>query len=109
MNLQPNDDRVLVRPWKEDKLNGLHLPTERKKEAISMGQVIACGPGLRREGELLPMRCKVGDTILYDTRAGLELRADSKVLLFLHDSQVVAFVRAEESEPALPEKVAVEA
>ena len=100
LNIEPNADRILVRPWgNEDRESKLHLPDQMKSVAILTGQVVAVGLGVLHQGTLLPMNTKVGDTILYDARSGIEWRHDGRTFLWLHDSQVTAYVRPKTKAP----------
>ncbi len=112
MAIEPNGSQILVRPWtNEDRPGKIALPEQRKKIGIRTAQVVAVGPGVYQQGVKIPMASKVGDTIMYDARVGTELRRGHKVLLFLHDSQVMAFVRVDEEtvEAAPAEKETVTA
>ena len=63
MNLQPLDDRIVVRPneSEETTASGLVIP-DTAKEKPQQGEVLAAGPGRRAEntGELIPLDVKVG-------------------------------------------------
>ena len=99
MNLKPNADRILIRPWDASKELGstLHIPKTSKtsKPTVCHGQVVAVGPGTYlSNGDKMPMIAKVGDTILYDPRSGVEWRhASNLCYLWLHDSQVIAYIK----------------
>ena len=68
MNLQPLEDRIVVRPGEaeETTASGLVIP-DTAKEKPQQGEVLAVGPGRRSEqtGELHPARRQVGDTVVY--------------------------------------------
>lgn len=94
--IEPNGDRILIRPMGLDRIDGgkLELPADRKPDALRQATVLKVGPGtVNHMGTAIPMATKDGDEILYDTRTGIELRVGNKSLLFLHDSQVVAYIR----------------
>ena len=94
--IEPGGDRILVRPMGETQVNGV-LVTEAvlAQDPVRQATVLAVGPGVvNHQGTPIPKKTKVDDEILYDTRQGLELRVGNKVLLFLHDSMVIAYVRA---------------
>ena len=58
MNLQPLDDRIVVRPSEaeEKTASGLVIP-DTAKEKPQQGEVLAVGPGRRAEntGEIIPL------------------------------------------------------
>ena len=68
MNLQPLEDRIVVRPGEQEETtaSGLVIP-DTAKEKPQQGEVIAVGPGKRSEqtGEIIPIGVSVGDTVLY--------------------------------------------
>ena len=86
MNLQPLDDRIVVRPSEaeETTASGLVIP-DTAKEKPQQGEVLAAGPGRRAEntGELIPMDVKVGDKVVYSKYGGTEITIDGEDLLIL--------------------------
>ena len=68
MNLQPLEDRIVVRPAAPEQTtaSGLVIP-DTATEKPQQGEVIAAGPGKRSDntGEVIPMDVSVGDTVVY--------------------------------------------
>ena len=97
MNLQPLEDRIVVRPGQaeETTLSGLVIP-DTAKEKPQQGEVLAVGPGRRAEntGELIPIDVKVGDTVVYSKYGGTEITVDGEDLLILSSRDVLAKVGA---------------
>ena len=95
MNLQPLDDRIVVRPSEaeEKTASGLVIP-DTAKEKPQQGSVLAVGPGKRAEssGELIALDIKVGDTVLYSKYGGTEVTVDGDDLLVLNGRDVLAIV-----------------
>ncbi|MBW3556763.1 MAG: co-chaperone GroES [Actinobacteria bacterium] len=95
MNLQPLDDRIVVRPNESDQTtaSGLVIP-DTAKEKPQQGEVLAAGPGRRAEssGELIPLDVKVGDTVVYSKYGGTEITIDGEDLLILTARDVLAKV-----------------
>ena len=94
MNLKPLGARVVVEPVEQEEktASGIVLP-ETAKEKPQKGLVLSVGPGDRNEkGERIPMDIKVGDTILFAKYGGTEIKIDSKKLLILRESDVLAIV-----------------
>ena len=93
MNLQPLDDRIVVRPGdaEETTASGLVIP-DTAKEKPQQGDVLAVGPGRRSEdsGELIPMDVTVGDTVVYSKYGGTEITVDGEDLLILNARDVLA-------------------
>ena len=95
MNLQPLDDRIVVRPSESEETtdSGLVIP-DTAKEKPQQGEVLAVGPGRRAEasGELIPLDVKVGDTVVYSKYGGTEITTDGEELLILTSRDVLAKV-----------------
>ena len=96
MNLQPLDDRIVVRTAEaeETTVSGLVIP-DTAKEKPQQGEVLAVGPGRRSDttGELLPMDVKAGDTVVYSKYGGTEYTVDGEDLLILNARDVLAVVK----------------
>jgi chaperonin GroES len=96
MNLQPLEDRIVVRPneSEETTASGLVIP-DTAKEKPQQGEVLAAGPGKRSEhtGELLPVDVKVGDTVVYSKYGGTEITIEGEDLLILNARDVLAVVK----------------
>ena len=95
MNLQPLDDRIVVKPGEaeETTVSGLVIP-DTAQEKPQQGEVLAVGPGKRSEqtGELIPLDVNVGDTVVYSKYGGTEITVDGDELLVLRESDVLAKV-----------------
>ena len=95
MNLQPLEDRIVVRPGEaeETTVSGLVIP-DTAKEKPQQGEVLAVGPGKRADstGELIPTDIKVGDVVLYSKYGGTEIAVDGEDLLVLNGRDVLAVV-----------------
>ena len=95
MNLQPLDDRIVVRPNESEETTaaGLVIP-DTAKEKPQTGEVLAAGPGRRSEtsGELIPLDVKVGDVVVYSKYGGTEYTVDGEELLILTSRDVLAKV-----------------
>lgn len=94
MNLKPLGDRVVVKPIEQDEqtASGIFLP-ETAKEKPQQGEVIAAGPGGRKEnGERIALELSVGDRVLYARYSGTTVKIDGKEYLILKESDVLAIV-----------------
>ena len=96
MNLQPLDDRIVVKPGESEETtaSGLVIP-DTAKEKPQQGEVLAVGPGKRSDntGELIPMDVKVGDTVVYSKCGGTEISSGGQDLLILSARDVLAIVK----------------
>jgi chaperonin GroES len=95
MNLQPLEDRIVVRPGdaEETTASGLVIP-DTAQEKPQQGEVLAVGPGKRSEqtGELIPVDVNAGDTVIYSKYGGTEITSDGEDLLILSARDVLAIV-----------------
>ena len=95
MNLQPLDDRIVVRPSEAEQTtaSGLVIP-DTAKEKPQQGEVLAVGPGRRSDttGEVIPLDVKVGDTVVYSKYGGTEITEGGEDLLILNGRDVLAKV-----------------
>src|SRR5467141_406058 len=86
MNLQPLEDRIVVRTAEaeETTVSGLVIP-DTAKEKPQQGEVLAVGPGRRSEqtGDIIPVDVKVGDLVLYSRYGGTGVAVDGENLLVL--------------------------
>jgi chaperonin GroES len=95
MNLQPLEDRIVVRPSEaeETTASGLVIP-DTAKEKPQQGEVIAVGPGRRSDqtGEVIPLDLAVGDSVIYSKYGGTEITVDGEDVLILTSRDVLAKV-----------------
>jgi len=93
MNLQPLDDRIVVRPneSEETTASGLVIP-DTAKEKPQQGEVLATGPGRRSDttGDIIPMDVAVGDTVVYSKYGGTEITIEGEDLLTPTSRDVLA-------------------
>ena len=95
MNLQPLEDRIVVRPAEaeEKTASGLVIP-DSAKEKPQQGEVLAVGPGRRSDsGELIPLDISVGDKVVYSKSGGTEITLDGEDLLILAGRDVLAVAK----------------
>jgi chaperonin GroES len=96
MNLQPLEDRIVVRPGESEErtASGLVIP-DTAKEKPQQGEVLAVGEGRwDDDGEKrIPVDVKVGDTVVYSKYGGTEITIDSEDLLILNARDVLAIVK----------------
>lgn len=92
MNLQPLEDRIVVRvsEAEETTVSGLVIP-DSAKEKPQQGEVLAIGPGrIGDDNDRVPMEVAVGDTVVYSKYGGTEITVDGEDLLILSSRDVLA-------------------
>ena len=94
MGFKPLHDRVAVRRLgEEDKTAGGIIIPDTAQEKPSEGKIVAGGPGTRdKDGNLVPLELKVGDTILFGKWSGTEARIDGEELLIMQESDVMGII-----------------
>ncbi len=96
MNLQPLEDRIVVRPAAPEQTtaSGLVIP-DSAAEKPQQGEVLAAGPGKRSDqtGEVIPMDVSVGDVVIYSKYGGTEISSAGEDLLILNARDVLATVK----------------
>ena len=95
MNLNPLEDRIVVRPSESEATtaSGLVIP-DTAKEKPQQGEVLAVGPGRRSEqtGDIIPLDVAVGDIVVYSKYGGTEITSDGQDVLILNARDVLAIV-----------------
>ena len=102
-NIQPFGDRVLVRPFTEEALRqaqgakkpsfNIILPESVTKEKSAQGKVLAVGEGKWVEGKLVPIRLKVGDTVIFSKYGYDEVEQDGEELYLLKEDSILAIIK----------------
>ncbi|MCP3988551.1 MAG: co-chaperone GroES [Actinomycetia bacterium] len=95
MNLQPLEDRIVVKPNDAEATtaSGLVIP-DTAKEKPQQGEVLVVGGGRRAEtGDLIPMDVNAGDTVVYSKYGGTEITIEGDDLLILSARDVLAIVK----------------
>lgn len=100
--IKPHGDRVLVRPFTEEALRrakgvtpsyGIILPDSVTKEKSAQGKVLAVGEGKWVDGKLVPIRIKVGDTVIFSKYGYDEVEQDNEELYLLKEESILAIVK----------------
>ncbi|MGI5058265.1 co-chaperone GroES [Treponema pectinovorum] len=89
MKLKPLADRVLLKQEKAEATtkSGIILP-ETAQEKTQTAKVEAVGPGTEKE----KITVKVGDRVMYDKYAGVQLKIDGDEYLIVKNSDIIAIV-----------------
>jgi chaperonin GroES len=92
-NIEPLEDRVVVRPLDAEEItsSGLVIP-DTAKEKPQEGEVLAVGPGRWDEdGEKrIPVDVAAGDRVLYSKYAGTEVKIEGEELLVIPARDILA-------------------
>ena len=94
MNFRPLHDRVVVRRVEpEEKTKGGIILPDGAQEKPMEGEVVAVGPGARREdGRLVPLDVKAGQRVLFGKWSGTEVKIDGEDLLIMSEPDLLGVV-----------------
>jgi chaperonin GroES len=96
MKLKPLGNRLLVQRSKVKTSKGGILLPDSAQEKPKEGKVIAVGPGkINEDGSREEMSVKIGDTVLFSSYAGTEVKsegADAEELLILSQDEVLGIL-----------------
>lgn len=95
MSLQPLGDRVVVTfEETQEKTVGGFVLAGSSHEATKPATVLAVGEGLRTlTGELVAPSVAVGDKVLVEEGAGIEVKDGDKKVSIVRESDIVAIVK----------------
>ena len=90
MKMKPVNDKIVVKPKskKDEEVtdSGIILPDTVDQGKLLEGEVMATGEGMySANGTLIPVICKVGDTILYNKHAQLHEYDDDLVIMSVNE------------------------
>jgi chaperonin GroES len=92
MNVKPLGDRIIVqRTEAEQKTKGGIVLPDTAKEKPKEGKVVAVGTGkMLDSGDTAPLTVKDGDTVLFSSYAGTEVKIDGEDYLIMKEDDVLA-------------------
>jgi len=93
VNIKPLEDRIVVTVLESEQttVSGIVIP-DTAKEKPQEGTVLAVGPGRFENGERLPLDIKEGDTVIFSTYGGTEVKFGPDEYLILSARDVLAVV-----------------
>ncbi len=94
MKIRPLGDKVLVeRVEAEAKTAGGIVLPDTAKEKPQRGKIVAVGEGKMLEnGTRKEIQVKKGDTVLFTSYAGTEIKIDGKEYLIMDESDIMAVI-----------------
>jgi chaperonin GroES len=94
MTFKPLYDRIAVEPTSQEEktAGGIFIP-DTAKEKPMQGKVVSVGEGYRLEnGNISPLKVKVGDVVLYGKWAGTEVKVGDANLVIMKESDVFGII-----------------
>jgi len=94
MKIRPLADKVLVRRVEaENKTAGGIVLPDSAKEKPQRGKIVSVGAGkVLDDGTLKKMQLKRGDTVLFTSYAGTEVKIEGKEYLIMDESDIMAVI-----------------
>lgn len=94
MKVVPLNDKVLIKRLEAtDKTAGGIILPDSAKEKPKQGKILAVGEGRRLEdGKRAPFQVKVGDTVLFTSYAGTEVKIDGEELMLMTEEDILAIL-----------------
>jgi len=94
MKIRPLADKVLVQRLEAETktAGGIVLP-DTAKEKPQRGKIVSVGEGkLLDDGKRKKMQVKKGDTVLFTSYAGTEVKIDGKEYMIMDESDIMAVI-----------------
>jgi chaperonin GroES len=94
MKIRPLADKVLIKRLEaENKTTGGIVLPDTAKEKPQRGKIISTGRGkVLDDGTVKKMQVKRGDTVLFTSYAGSEIKIDGKEHLIMSESDILAII-----------------
>ena len=93
MKIKPLFDRVVIDPVAEENENkfGIVLP-ETSQERPQIGYVVEVGDGENFDNSKTEMKVKIGDKVVFNRYAGVELKLDGKKFVIMRQIDVIGVI-----------------
>ncbi len=96
--IRPLGDRILIRPFSveetEKKNNfGIIIPDTVDKASPEQGEVLAVGEGRYIDGKIVPIKVKVGDTVIFSKYGFDEVKVGGEELYILREDSILAVIK----------------
>jgi chaperonin GroES len=95
MKFKPLGDRILVKRLEDEteKTTGGIIIPDTAKEKPQRGKVVSLGEGKRtEEGNVLPMRLKKGQEILFGKYSGNEVKINGEEYIIMREDDVLGVI-----------------
>ncbi len=92
MKIRPLQDRLVVKRLEsENKTKGGIIIPDTAKEKPIEGKVVAVGNGkVLKNGKVLPLDVKVGDTVLFGKYSGTEIKIEGEEHVLIREDDILA-------------------
>ncbi|MEI6878225.1 MAG: co-chaperone GroES [Planctomycetota bacterium] len=95
MKVRPLGDKVIVkRDEAQSKTDsGIFIP-EAAKDKPKQGKIVALGSGILNKdtGKYMPFTVKKGDTVLFTTYSGTEIKIDGETFIIMTEEDILGII-----------------
>ena len=95
MKVRPLGDKVIVkRDEAQSKTDsGIFIP-EAAKDKPKQGKIVALGSGILHKdtGKYMPFTVKKGDTVLFTTYSGTEIKIDGETFIIMTEEDILGII-----------------
>lgn len=95
MKVRPLGDKVIVKrdEAKTKTESGIFIP-EGSKDKPKQGKIVAVGDGIlnKDSGKYMPFTVKKGDTVLFTTYSGTELKIDGQDFIIMTEEDILGII-----------------
>ncbi len=97
LGIEPLGDRVVLKPFSVEEtaaktVSGIILPESDKQQFPEQGKIVAIGEGTYRDGVLVPMRVRVGDTVVFSKYGFDEIKINGTEYYILKEDAILAIM-----------------
>lgn len=95
MNLKPLYMNVIVKPLADETITkfGIVIPDTVSKEKPEKGEVVAVGEGrLLDNGQIMPLRVKVGDKVMFKKYSPEAIKLDDQEYLVIKEQDIMLII-----------------
>jgi len=94
LKIRPLGEKVLIKRLEaEEKTKGGIVLPDTAKEKPQKGKVLALGEGrMLKDGTRVDFQVKVGQTVLFTSYAGTEIKIDGEEYLVMDESDILAII-----------------
>ena len=91
--LRPLQDRVVIKMMESEETtkSGIILSAS-SKEKPQIAEVLEVGPGLKKDGQIIPLEVKKGEKIVVSKYSGTEVKYEGEELIIVRESDILAVV-----------------
>ncbi len=90
--IKPLSDRVLIKMLKADDTTKSGIILAASKEKPEIAEVVAVGPGLVIDGNVIPMDVKEKDKVIIAKYAGTEVKYEGEEYIIVKQDEILAIV-----------------